>query len=147
MSYTNLTYHAVFSTHYRKRTISEEHAESLYAYIIGIVNRNKGCVRAINGMTDHVHIVMDIPADTSVSDFIKKIKQGSSAWLYKNENFHGWEGWCSGYAAFTCSPQSLDGALQYVRNQKEHHKKASFEDELRKMLSYVGLTYNELDLM
>ncbi len=145
MSYRYLLYHLVFSTHARQRTISDKHDSELYAYLIGIIRNQGGVVRAVNGMPDHVHILLDIPPTVSVSDFIKKIKQSSSAWMRANRNFPYWDGWSKGYALFTCSPLAVEPVLRYVNNQKVHHKKANFEEELKEILRSAGIGYEEKD--
>ncbi len=147
MSYRILIYHAVFSTYMRQRTISQEHESGLYSYILGVIGKRGGYVRAIGGMSDHIHIVFDLPPTISVSSLVKEVKQYSSTWLSDNPDFPNWNGWSRSYAIFTCSPLSIDPVIRYVRNQKEHHKKHSFEDELKKMLESANAPYNDKDLL
>lgn len=147
MSYNQLLYHIVFSTYMRRKTIDVEHDAELYSYISGIVKHLKGFVMAINGMPDHVHLVASLPVDHPLSYYIKEIKQSTSLWLRSNSNFPDWEHWSKGYAIITCSPLAIDPVLNYVRAQKEQHKKASFEDELRQMLSMLGIEYNPFEMM
>ncbi len=143
MSYRKLIYHAVFPTHARQRTINEEHAADLYAYIAGIIKKQGGYLHAIGGMPDHVHILLEIPATITVADCIKDIKQYSSAWLYENPDFPMWDGWSEGYAGFTCSAFDIDGVVKYIDGQKEHHGKKSFAEELKEILELAHIPYDE----
>ncbi len=147
MSYRNLVYHVVISTKKRVRTIEEDKESDLYAYLAGTIKGLGGFAHVINGMPDHVHLLVDLPATISVADAIKVIKQHSSVWLGNNADFPRWDGWSKGYAAFTCSPLNHEGVMRYVRNQKEHHKKTSFEEELKGMLLRLGTPYNDKDML
>ncbi len=138
MSYTKFIYHLVIATHMRQRTIFENREQELYAYIGGIVKGEGGHIYEINGMPDHVHIVLSIPPSISVADFVKRLKNGTSHWIRTNKIFPYWEGWGKGYSAFTCSAHSCEGVLHYVRNQKEHHKKVSSATELTQLLRLAG---------
>lgn len=143
MSYTKNVYHIVFGTYLRERTISTEHERDLFAYLAGIVNAKDGCLYAINGMADHVHILCGIPPYISVADFIKSLKQSSSKWMKHSGLFPSWNGWAEGYAEFTCSFYSIQPVLDYVKNQKLHHSKMTFGEELRNMLDKIGIAYDE----
>ncbi len=146
MSYSKILYHVVFPTHRREPTLVEEHEGDLYAYIAGIVKKKGGFVHAIGGVTNHVHMVVEIPASLSPADFVKAIKQYSSVWLRDNKHFPHWDGWGRSYGVFSCSPLALEPVLRYVRNQKEHHAKVSFEEELKIVLSSIHIPYNDTRL-
>jgi REP element-mobilizing transposase RayT len=94
-------------------------------------------------MPDHVHILVDIPATTSVSNFIKAIKRESSYLLKTNSSFPKWNGWQEGYGAFTYSVKDIPAVKQYIINQKEHHQSLSFIDEYRKWLIEMGVSPDE----
>ncbi len=137
MSYSKLIYHLVFPTHKRERTINEEHDKELYSYIIGVVSNSGGYVYAINGAPDHVHVLLDIPPSVAVTDYVRSIKQRASLWLRGNTSFPLWNGWGRGFSVFSCSPRDFSQVLRYIDNQKEHHKRGSYEDELRSMLLHI----------
>lgn len=143
MSYTKNVYHIVFGTHRRERTIYPEHEQELYAYIAGIVKAKGGFVYAINGMPDHIHLLCDVPPTISIADFVKSVKQSSSKWIRISRKFPYWDGWAEGYAEFTCSFYSMQRVLDYVNNQKKHHAKATFGEELRRIFDQLGIEYNE----
>lgn len=142
MSYTKNVYHLIFGTHGRQRTIFPEHEQELHAYLVGIVKEKGGFVYAINGMTDHVHIVCDVPPTVSLADFMKSLKQSSSKWMKESGLFPMWEGWAEGYAEFTCSFYTMQPVLNYVNDQKQHHAKMSFGEELRGIFNQLGIKYD-----
>ncbi len=147
MSYNKLTYHVVFPTHGRERTIAEEHEKDLYSYLTGIVKNQGGYVHAISGMPEHVHVVLDIPPTVTIADFVKAMKQHSSKWLRANKDFPLWGGWGKSYAVFSCSAHDAGPVLRYVNNQKEHHSKNSFDGELMYLLDLAHIPYDERRLM
>lgn len=143
MSFSRFTYHIVFATHQRENTIPIEHERELYAIIHHITKKNKGHLYRINGMPDHIHLLVDIPASISVSDFVKVIKRESSYLLKTNCNFPQWNGWQEGYGAFTYSVKDIPSVRQYIIKQKEHHRSLSFIDEYRQWLIEMGVSPDE----
>ncbi len=123
MSYTRLLYHIVFRTKNSMNTIPEEHEKELYAYILGIVNNKKSKLYRIGGVSNHIHMLVDIHPSFAVSDFMKELKEYSSKWLLKNPNFPDFSGWAVSFAAFSYNLKEKQTIINYIMNQKEHHKK------------------------
>ncbi|MFZ4456185.1 MAG: IS200/IS605 family transposase [Bacteroidales bacterium] len=143
MSYTRLLYHIVFRTKYGNNTIPEEHETELYAYMMGIINNKKSKLYRIGGMPNHIHILVDIHPSFAVSDFMRDLKEHSSKWLKANPNFPNFEGWAVSFAAFSYSVNEKQVIVDYIKNQKEHHKKVPFEDEYRKFILENGVEIEE----
>jgi len=134
MSYTKLLYHIVFRTKYGKNIIPEQHEKELYAYIMGIISNKKSKLYRIGGVENHLHLLIDIHPTFAVSDFMKELKEYSSKWLAKNPNFPDFEGWAMSFAAFSYNLSDKQKIINYIKNQKEHHKTVSFEEEYRQFL-------------
>ena len=134
MSFTRFIYHLVFPTKDRQNTISIEGEKVLYKILYDIMKQEGAYVHRIGGMPDHVHILVDIPANTSPAAFVKKLKQESSFLAKQASELPQWNGWAEGYGGFTYSFEDIDTIKQYIINQKEHHKKTSFIDEYRAWL-------------
>ena len=100
-------------------------------------------VYRIGGMPDHVHILVDITSKMALSDFVKRLKQESSYLLKKDSSFSNWNGWGEGYGAFTYSVSEVPVVIEYINNQKEHHKKVSFIEEYRQWLIEMGVSSDE----
>ena len=97
----------------------------------------------IGGMPDHVHILVDITSKAALSDFVKRLKQESSYLLKNDSSFPNWNGWGEGYGAFTYSVSEIPTVIEYINNQKEHHKKVSFIEEYRQWLIEMGVSPDE----
>ncbi len=101
MSYTNLVYHIVFRTYRSALSIDEAHERELYAYIYGYINRHRSILYRVGGMPDHVHLLVSLPPDLAVSEFVRGLKYATSKWLKQNQLFPLFSGWGEGYAAFS----------------------------------------------
>ncbi|HAO08555.1 MULTISPECIES: IS200/IS605 family transposase [Chryseobacterium] len=142
-TFRQIYYQIVFSTKYRKPVLSIEHEDELYKYIWGIV-KNKNCkLYRINGMPDHIHLFTDLHPSVSLSSFVKDIKVSSNLWIKQSGLFPDFEEWQSGYGAFTYSEREKDIIVNYIKNQKEHHKTESFEDEYKNLLKSHGVEFDE----
>jgi putative transposase len=144
MSYTRLLYHIVFRTKCGKNTIPEQHEKELYAYIMGIINNKKSKLYRIGGIENHIHLLVDVHPTIALSDFMKELKEYSSKWLAENQNFPDFEGWAVSFAAFTYNLNDKQTIINYIKNQKEHHKTRSFEEEYRELLIENGIDIDEL---
>ena len=142
-TFRQIYYQIVFSTKHRKPVLVEEHEDQLYKYIWGIV-KNKNCrLYRINGMPDHIHLFVDLHPSVSLSNFVKDIKIASNGWIKQSGLFPDFEEWQSGYGAFTYSEKDKDALINYIKNQKEHHKHESFEDEYKNLLRANGIEFDE----
>jgi REP element-mobilizing transposase RayT len=97
----------------------------------------------IGGVEDHVHILAKLHPTIAISDCLEKLKSNSSKWAKSVKRSFGWQG---GYAAFTVSESQIERVRQYIQNQREHHRKSSFEEELRMLLQAHGVAYDRKHL-
>ena len=132
MSYTNLLYHIVYATKERASLITNALRPRLHEYLGGTVRGLGGIAIEINGTDDHVHVLAKIRPTISVSEFLSKLKSGSSSWAKRQTA--GRFGWQARFAAFTVSESQVEGVRRYIRNQEEHHQTKSFEDEFKTLL-------------
>jgi putative transposase len=147
MSFRQVFYQIVFGTKMREPTIIDKHSEELYKYIWGVV-KNNGCkLYRINGMEDHIHIFSDLHPSISLADYVKDIKVASSLWMKECGKFPEFKGWQEGYGAFTYSVKEKDMIIDYVKNQKEHHKSENFYDEFKRLLIENGIVFDEKYLL
>jgi len=132
MSYTNLLYHIVYATKERVPLITNVLRPRLHEYLGGTVRGLGGVAIEINGVADHVHILARLCPTISVSEFLSKLKSGSSGWAKRQTA--GRFGWQARFAAFTVSESQVGRVRRYIRNQEEHHRTKSFEDEFKALL-------------
>jgi len=142
-TFTQIYYHIVFSTKNRIPTLSADRREDLFRYIWGILE-NKDChLYRIGGVEDHVHILTGLHPTCSLADLVKDLKTSTSSWIKEQGLFLNFSHWQDGYGAFTVSHDDKDGVIEYIKNQVEHHRKVSFQDELRAFLMKHGVKFNE----
>ena len=143
-SYHQLYIHIVFSVKYRQCLIHKIE-QDLYHYISGIIEseKNKCKLIAIGGAPDHVHILVSIHPTINVSSLIKDIKTASSIWINSQDIYMGKFHWQDGYGAFSLGMSQQDYAVKYILNQKEHHKRFSFHDEMVALLQKYNIKFDE----
>lgn len=142
-SYRQLFYHIVFHTKGAEKTINNSHCKDLYNYIWGITKNKNSKLYQINGVEDHLHLLVDIHSTITVSDFVRDVKSFSSGWMKKSGYFSSFTGWADGYGVFTVSYREKDMIIGYIKKQKEHHKAISFEEEYRNLLIEEGVSIDE----
>ncbi|MDR0811801.1 MAG: IS200/IS605 family transposase [Paludibacter sp.] len=135
--------HLIFSTKNRYPFIHKEIENELFAYIGGIIKNLNGIPFIINGMADHIHILCSFPRSISLSDFLKTIKASSSLWIKTKGNQYQHFSWQDGYGVFSVSSSKKLIVENYIRNQKKHHQKLSFQEEVLRFLNEYHLEYDE----
>jgi REP element-mobilizing transposase RayT len=118
----------------------------LYKYIWGIIENKKSKLYRINGGTEHIHLLVDIHPTIGVSTFVKDLKVSTSIWLKQQIEFKQFEGWAEGYASFTISQDDRMSVIEYIKNQKEHHKTITYKEEYITLLKEFGIEFDEKDL-
>ena len=142
-TYTQIHIQFVFAVKHRQSVISSKWENDLYKYITGIVKNNNHKMLCINGMPDHVHILVGFHTTQSISDFMREVKANSSKWINEQKLTKGKFNWQEGYGAFSYSKSHQDNVYKYIMNQKEHHKKSTFIDEYKELLNKFEIEYDE----
>ena len=142
-TFTSLHYHVIFSTKSREPWIRPDIESRIWAYLGGIARENDLKAIFIGGIENHVHLLLGIPPTLAVSKAVQMIKGGSSAWL--KDAFPGTRGfgWQDGYGAFTVSKSLVSEVENYIRNQREHHRVKTFEEEYRAVLEKHEIRFEE----
>jgi REP element-mobilizing transposase RayT len=141
-SYSRLVYHIIFSTKERRPLLTREIRARVHAYLGGIVRNLNGEPLAINGMEDHMHLLVGLPAKLSVPEAVRDIKANSSKWMHEEKLLNADLGWQTGYSAFTVSKSGEDAVRRYISDQERHHGKMTYQDELMKLLERHGVEYD-----
>lgn len=135
--------HLVYSTKGRRNWIPADIASELYAYQAGIFQQHDSPAVVIGGVEDHVHALFTLSKNIALKSIVEEVKKGSSKWMKRegsrNQEFH----WQNGYSAFSVSQSRVDDVRRYIENQREHHRKISFQDELREMFRKHGVEFDE----
>ena len=143
MSHTasNVVVHLIFSTKARQPLITSEIRNDLFAYLGGIVREMQGTALIINGMADHVHMLVRVPPVHAVAEMMRIVKANSSRWIrgeWKKEF-----AWQRGYGAFSVSESNVASVSRYIAGQEEHHRKWTFQEEYVAFLKKNKIAYDE----
>jgi REP element-mobilizing transposase RayT len=146
-SFTKLLYHCTFSTKGRRQMLKARVADRVDAYIAGIARKHGAHLIRIGGVPDHRHLLLELKPTVNVADLMRLVKANSSKWL--RETFPQMVGfaWQTGYAAFTVSVSARSRLVGYIDGQQEHHRRMSFEEELRALLDRHGIEYDPAHLL
>jgi putative transposase len=142
-TYTQIHIQAVFVVKNRECIISKTWEDELYKYILGIIKANNHKPVSINGVGDHIHVLFGMRPSQSLSDLMQDVKAGSSIWINERKFIKGKFAWQEGYGAFSYSKSQLPVVINYINNQKEHHKKKKFLDEYKDLLESFGIEYDD----
>lgn len=139
-TYSAVRVHVVFSTKGRARVIPEDMQPRLWAYIAETAKNRAVCVLAINGFDDHAHLLIAPPPTVALSKIVQELKAISSKWM--GEMGHPRFAWQQGFAAFSVSESMLSTVAAYIRTQREHHARHTFEAEFLTLLRRNGVPYD-----
>jgi putative transposase len=142
-TYTQIHLQFVFVVKYRAGVIDPSWKDELYKYITGIIQNNGHKLICINGMPDHVHVLVGMRPTQSVSDLLKDIKTNSSKWINEKRLTKQKFEWQEGYGAFAYSKSHVKNVIAYIENQEEHHKKKTFKEEYINLLNSLEIDYDE----
>ena len=142
-SLVKIDVHLIFHTKKSRTEMREDDLPRIFEYIGGIIKGVNGLPIAVGGRPDHIHILASLPKTMSLADFIRAIKADSSKWIKKLRDGYASFEWQEGYGAFSVSPSLIGKTVNYIREQEEHHRKRSFQEEYRLFLEAYGIQYDE----
>jgi len=137
-SYTKLYVHLIWGTKNRFNYFNKEIRDLVKDHILKYAKENNIEVLSINIQSDHLHLLISLRSDQKVDDIVKILKGESSHWINSENIIKPKFSWQRGYGAFSISSSHLDAVKNYIKNQDEHHKKVSFIDEYKKILTKYG---------
>ena len=143
-SWTQLYYHIVFSTKGREPIILPAIESKVHAFIAGVVKQLGAEPYAVNGMSDHVYLLVRAPADLALATLVRDCKCRVTRMVHQNMPQVGDFMWQEGYGGFTVSRAIVPTVKEYVQNQKQHHRVMSFDDELRMIMKKIGMDDGDL---
>lgn len=142
-TYTQIFIHFVFAVQHRKCIIQPEWKQELYKYIGGIIRNQNHKLLVINGMPDHIHILLGLNPIQSISSLMQDIKGDSSKWINQKKFLSDKFAWQEGYGAFSVSKSQVTRVINYINNQQEHHKKKTFLEEYKEFLKLYEIEFDE----
>src|SRR5712691_4789796 len=142
-TFSQIYIQTVFAVNGRLSLVRPEFKEDLYKYISGIVRNNGQKLISINGMSDHIHILIGLKPAMALADLVRDIKADSSNFINKKKWVVGNFSWQEGYGAFSCGHSQLDTIIRYIQNQEKHHKRLSFRREYLTLLRKFDIAFEE----
>ncbi|MFH6992928.1 IS200/IS605 family transposase [Flavobacterium sp. FlaQc-48] len=140
-TYSQLYIQIVFAVKGRQNLISKNNKDEIYKYITGIITNHKQKLIVINGMPDHIHILVGIKPDISLSDLVRDIKSSSSKFINEQKWINGKFEWQTGFGAFSYGHSQLTNVIKYIENQEEHHKTKTFGEEYIAFLKLFNIDF------
>ena len=143
-SLSKVLIHLIFSTKNRAPFLKDpQHRDALIGYLIGILKNLECPSLIVNGVEDHIHILCGLSRNITLAQLVEEIKRSSSRWAKTHDaslrDFY----WQNGYAAFSVSESGVPAVRRYIENQAEHHRRVSFQDELRAFFHRHNVEFDE----
>jgi REP element-mobilizing transposase RayT len=142
-TFSQIYIQVVFAVSGRMSLITRDYKEELHKYITGIVRNNGQKLISINGMSDHLHILIGLRPAMALADLVRDIKCDSSEWVNRKKLSRGKFAWQEGYGAFSYGHSQMDMIIRYIQNQERHHKRRSFKDEYLGLLQKFEIEFKE----
>lgn len=139
-------FHIVFATRGRCPALKDDKRVELHRIITAIVTEKRSKMLCINSVSDHLHMLINLSTETSLSEFMAAVKAKSSKWLKENGQSTLFDGWCTGYYACTVSSSMVRKTITYIESQAEHHRITLFNNEIKMMCQSMGLSFHSEDL-
>jgi len=139
-SLSKVIIHIVFSTKNRELWLDREVRPRMHAYVATICRDLNAAALRVGGVSDHLHVVTNLPRTLSQAALVETLKKTSSKWIKGLDSKYRGFYWQRGYGAFSVSPSQLDAVLEYVESQEEHHRTRSFQEEYREFLGKSNST-------
>jgi len=142
MSWIRIWVHLVFSTKKREPYFdSKEIRENVFNHIKENAKSKEIWLDSINGYQNHIHCLISLGSEQSISKISQLIKGESSFWINQNKLTKTKFLWQSDYWVVSVSESHLDSIRNYIENQEEHHKQISFDEEIERFMLKFGWKY------
>lgn len=142
-TFSQIYIQTVFAVSSRQSLIKPSFKEDLYKYMTGIARNQGQKLISVNGMPDHVHILIGLRPAMALADLVQEIKTDSSNFVNKNKWVHGKFSWQEGYGAFSYGHSQLDTIIRYIQNQERHHSRRSFRVEYLTLLRKFDIAFDD----
>jgi len=142
-TFSQIYIQTVFAVSGRLSLITSDFKEELHKYITGIVRKKNQKLISINGMTDHLHVLIGLRPAMALSNLVRDMKSDSSDWVNRKKLARGKFAWQEGFGAFSYGHSQLDTIIRYIQNQEKHHRRRSFKTEYLTLLRKFEIEFKE----
>ena len=141
--YVNQLIHVMWSTHRQQYTFPLDFKNSLYPYITALAKSKNVKVLAIGGSTDHLHLLIVLPPDLSLSTLMGYVKAYSSKWIKSYDFIDPKFSWQEGFLALSTQTERLDKVYAYIQSDETRHDSQSYQEELCLLLEQQDILYKK----
>lgn len=141
MLYVKIWVHLVFSTKERIPFISKDIRNEIYQHIIQNCKSKNIFLQSINGHDEHIHCLISLGKDQTISKIAQLIKGESSFWVNKHNICQGKFAWQDDYFAVSVSESQVESVISYIKNQEIHHLKRTFAEEVDEFMRKYGFQW------
>lgn len=138
MPYVRIWIHLIWSTKNRKPILNDELREKVFSHMKENAQKKEIYLDTINGASDHVHSLVSLKSDQTIAKVSQLLKGESSYWVNDQNIVNGKFEWQDEYIAVSVSESMVDKMREYIRNQKEHHRTKTFNEEYQEFLHNYG---------
>lgn len=142
-TYSQIYIQTVFAVEGRLSLIRPEFKAELYKYITGIITNQAQKLISINGVSDHVHILIGLKPAMALADLVREVKADSTNFINRKKWVRGRFNWQEGYGAFSYGHSQLNTVVRCIQNQEKHHKSSSFKNEYLSLLRRFDIAFED----
>ena len=142
-TFTQIYIQAIFAVKGRTNLLQKPWRDAVFKYISGIIKNKNQKPIIVNGVSDHVHLLIGLRPIMCLSDLIRDVKNNTSNFINEQNWIKGKFSWQEGYGAFSYSHSQLKNVYEYILKQEEHHRNKSFREEYFSFLKKYEIEYNE----
>ena len=142
-SMVKIDLHIIFHIKSTSVEMRQDDLPQIFAYIGGILKGEGSVPITVGGVSDHIHLLANLPKDKTISELLRVTKAKSSKWIKTLSPYYSKFAWQDGYGAFSVSPSLIDKTIDYIKNQDRHHQTKTFQEEYKAFLEAYKLPYDE----
>ena len=142
-TYSQLYIQLVFAVKNRDAVLHEDIRKRIFPYMSSILTELQHKSIIVNGVVDHVHLLVGLNPSVSISDTVFAVKRNTTLFINKERLCRGKFAWQDGYGAFSYSRSQMETVYEYISNQEEHHRKRTFREEYVSFLKKFAVEYDE----
>lgn len=142
-TFSRILIHIVFAVRGRQSLIDPNWEEQLYKYISWSIEQKDQKLLAINGIGNHIHILLSVKPSCCISDFVRELKKSTNSFVNEKKFTEKPFTWQNGFGVFSCGYSQLDLVMNYIQNQKEYHQKHGFKEEYLGLLTKAAIDYDD----
>ena len=135
--------HMIWATYNHERILNRNLRIKIFEHLKSSAEELNITINKMNIQPEHVHILLQLPSDKSIAQVAKNLKGECSNWINANDLIQGKFRWQRGYGAYSVSASQIVRVENYIKNQDEHHKRKSFQEEYQEWAKKYGVWEDE----